>query len=74
MVGALFFEGLGNLLQKFMGDWREGLIFIPNKMELCFAFRRQGNKGQITFLRAVNEVFKAQKDAKTLCSEHRTVI
>jgi len=57
-----------------MGDWREGLIFIPNKMELCFAFRRQGNKGQITFLRAVNEVFKAKKDAKTLCSEHRTII
>lgn len=29
MVEALFFEGLGNLLQKFMGDWREGLLFSP---------------------------------------------
>lgn len=73
VVRALFFERQGNLLQKFIGDWCEGLIFIPNKIELGFAFRRQGNKGQITFLRAVNEVFKAKKDAKTFCSEHRTV-
>ena len=39
VVRALFFEGQGNLLQKFIGDWCEGLIFIPNKKELCITFR-----------------------------------
>lgn len=34
VVGTLFFEGPGNLLQKFIGDWCEGLIFIPNNIVL----------------------------------------
>lgn len=39
VVRALFFERQGNLLQKFIGDWCEALIFVPDKMELCLTFR-----------------------------------